>query len=68
MKKYEIVDGVEVVQKDPFTIIEFFVKKMDFEKKVRLAEDEHAREKCLEEFTGNLSTFGPPAYMFALKA
>ncbi|CEP11271.1 hypothetical protein [Parasitella parasitica] len=46
MKKYEIVDGVEVVQTDPYTVIEFFVKKMDLEKKVRLAEDEHAEKNA----------------------
>ncbi|KAI8635810.1 hypothetical protein BD408DRAFT_448867 [Parasitella parasitica] len=49
MKKYVIEDGVEVVQKEPYTIINFFVAKLDHEKKVNTAENDETREKCLED-------------------
>lgn len=51
VKKYVVVDGVEVVQKEPpYTVIDYFLDCVDNERKIRLAENEEVRKECLKDF------------------
>jgi hypothetical protein len=76
LKKYTIENGVEVVQKEPYTVIDFFAEKWAHEKKVNTAENDEARERCLEdmlnfhwqfEYFRASSSYTRPKSLFAIK-